>query len=183
MIKLNIDQIPEDVREKIDKLLHEIGNPRFIPGETDPREYKLRCYGEGPWVDEPDEMIFPHGWIFCEITRNMDHGSLCGYIHLPKYHVWIKYLDYKEWEIPIEVHGGVTYFQIHDNQIHVGFDCGHSGDFMPHKLMRILPYRNVKGFYKDIEFVKQQCILMADQAIEAAENDANMINRILSTNE
>lgn len=157
------------------------------------REEKL-LWGEGPWVDEPDELMFEYKDISCFIERKY-HGALCGYIFLPVKH---KYAKYRRWE-KLSVHGGVTYSETaitRDNFLNenmpgkkvfiIGFDCAHSPDFIPRfnyaerEIEKIIPTmreinkrlinvgRNPYGDpkkYKDIEFVKNELQQLVDQVL------------------
>lgn len=107
---------------------------------------KLKWWGHGEWVEEPDEVNFFHNGISCRIVRmfswdghNGEHafgGYLNGYISIPKDHPCFgKHMDY----IPVEGNGGITYSEI-DDQNHpflpkeghwIGFDCSHSYDYCP----------------------------------------------------
>lgn len=49
-------------------------------------------------------------------------GSANGYVHLPKNHPW---RDLKDWQIPANVYGGITYGPDRDGWI--GFDTCHPG--------------------------------------------------------
>jgi len=57
-------------------------------------------------------------------SHYMDGGWYCGYITLPEGHTWLTDNYENSWEIPVEVHGGITYK--HENEI--GFDCAHCDD-------------------------------------------------------
>lgn len=105
---------------------------------------KLKWWGYGEWVEELDEVRFVHKGIECRIIRiagpeldeNRYGGHLCGYIKVPKDHVcYGKGYD----DIEIDVHGGLTYSEI-DQENHnylppeghwIGFDCVHAGDYHP----------------------------------------------------
>ena len=140
---------------------------------------KLALYGPGEWIDEPDEMDFEYMGYSCKIKRNM-MGSLCGYVKVPKDHPFFgKSYD----DIPIEVHGGLTYAENLDDGYWIGFDCGHSGDLSPYsnKQRELNPFfkelhedlqKTLKEFnpncawietYKNIEYVIVECQKMVEQ--------------------
>ncbi len=149
---------------------------------------KLKWCGYGEWVEEPDEVLFVHEGIKCRIIRiiakdGAEHifgGHLCGYICIPKTHFLYgkKYDDYN-----IDVHGGLTYSQLEaDDEYWIGFDCGHSGDFIPSMEFFRKTNSRLKEFekqfpvseefkhlsifnptYKNIAFCIGECKSMAEQ--------------------
>lgn len=100
------------------------------------KEEKLKNFGHGPWIDEPDLYIFEYQDIKCEIKRiiatevsgDVFGGYLCGYCHFPD-----NYLVKGLRNLDIDVHGGITFFEKCDenNVTIIGFDCAHSGDLVP----------------------------------------------------
>jgi len=156
-------------------------------------EAKLEWFGEGPWVDEPDLLEFTHNGIECRIIRVISKdgpnhvfgGHLCGYICLPKES---KYYGKAYDDIPIEVHGGLTFGQNGDVGQWIGFDCAHSVDVVPSmiknkneiidKCIKDYPHlaksRIFEDSYKQIYFVIQECKSMADQLI-ALDNSSEPI--------
>lgn len=127
--------------------------------------------------DKLKEIIYKEGnfyeWIDkdtgyrCRIIRPFDRSHLCGYVKLPGNYTreWINY-D----EIPVEVHGGVTFFgplsEIED-EIWVGFDCDHLHDLNPRDVLvydfgSFLP----DDVYRDKEYVKNECKELARQLKE-----------------
>jgi len=91
--------------------------------------------------------------VTCMIKRNQ-LGSLCGYVKLES---WNKFYNSDIHDIPVNVHGGITYSDIGT----IGFDCSHIGDLRPY-----MDPKNTHGVYRDIEFVKSECINLADQIME-----------------
>lgn len=106
------------------------------------------------------------GYI-CRMIRPYDGGHLCGYVKLPD-----NYPLKKEWnddydKIPVEVHGGVTFYRPMNEDIKderwVGFDCVHSGDLNPRNILvynrRIYP----DEVYRTKQYVKDECKSLARQ--------------------
>lgn len=152
------------------------------------------AWGEGPWVDEPDKVV----WVDeatnldCMIHRNRV-GALCGYVGVGPDHPWHgKHYD----ECDVMVHGGLTYSDkcqetaTEDNGIcHVpapgrehdiwwlGFDCAHGQDVCPayESTMKATGFpltafeRGVWGppSYKDIEYVTAEVTALAAQVAQA----------------
>lgn len=100
---------------------------------------KLKWWGYGEWVEEPDVVKFECEGILCEIIRVAKHdgfhedktphifgGYLCGYISIPKDHLFFN----KE-EIELDVHCGITFDKQNDENRLIGFDCAHSMDLVP----------------------------------------------------
>jgi len=105
-------------------------------------------------LEEGDYLEFYHNSkgidVLCIIKRN-SLGSLCGYVKLES---WNKFYNSDIDDIPVNVHGGITYS---DGGI-IGFDCSHSGDCNP--------YTSSNGTYRDMEYVKRECMNLADQIME-----------------
>lgn len=132
----------------------------------------------GPWDSEPDEFRGKaHGLDF--LCLRMPWGNWCGYVGVDSSH---PAYERSEWEntytidqvlsgeaarlAPVQkklndlnCHGGVTYTQACDVRGEglwwIGFDCGHSGDFQP-----ACPKH---GVYRDLEYVKSECVKLAEQ--------------------
>ena len=94
--------------------------------------------------------------IECIIQRN-GVGALCGYVLINSDNT-LYGLDYDEisYRIGFTPHGGLTYSDKIDGSWKVGFDCAHSGDFCPN-----LPTNYGGGIYRDLEYVKNECIQLA----------------------
>ena len=143
-------------------------------------DQKLKHWGYGEWVEEPDEVIFEYeGWK-CRIRRP-GGGYLCGYICIPENNkYYLKDFD----EIDIEVHGGITYSEKKEEGNWIGFDCAHINDYTPHtkRMYQTIPEMTKiredsekrmeklgitstipKPTYKNIAFCIQQCQSMVDQ--------------------
>ncbi len=97
-------------------------------------------WGDGPWQTEPDRVEWEHAGVPCLVRRNQ-LGIWCGYAAVPPGHPSHGH-DYND--VPVEVHGGLTYGDRCFGEIcHVpkpgepddvfwfGFDCGHGFDFAP----------------------------------------------------
>jgi hypothetical protein len=103
-------------------------------------EYDKSKWSHGEWDNEPDRVDFIHAGFSCFILRNL-HGNWCGYVGVPKEHpAYSMDMD----DIPVEVHGGVTYKdKCNDHICHtpqegmpddvewIGFDTMHRGDLSP----------------------------------------------------
>ena len=85
-----------------------------------------------PWLHEPKKAIFILHDFACVILspRGM---NLCGYVGLPRSH---KYFGKHYDDIPVEVHGGLTYASDRIHKVEntefwwIGFDCAHSNDYI-----------------------------------------------------
>jgi hypothetical protein len=71
-------------------------------------------------------------------------------------------IDYDN--IPVHVHGGLTFCEKDGDNWVIGFDCAHSGDLSPHLLEISLddnshfsPYPSGFGVYRDKKFVISEC--------------------------
>lgn len=151
-------------------------------------------WGEGEWVDEPDQYKFTHLGIECLVYRTIKFdgwkdqenkiphifgGFFCGYCRLPENHPWIGKGD----DIDSEVHGGITFNESGDEGHLVGFDCSHLYDISPSMIetqkhirenMKIrLPdiYREINNSsfqqtYKNVDFVIDECKKLAEEIKE-----------------
>lgn len=139
----------------------------------------------GPWDDEPDKMQWmdKKTGLPCLIVRG-PHGSWCGYVGVPKAHpAFEKGYD----DVDASAHGGLTFADrcspgAEDHGIcHVveegeddkvwwlGFDCAHSGDFVP-AYDRAYKSTNIdltdiwpEEGYKSIKYVKREVRRLAAQ--------------------
>jgi hypothetical protein len=148
---------------------------------------KLQAWGPGEWVEEADRFKFEYKGYNCLVIRIYEKhngiielGHLCGYVQIPKGHVWHgKESD----QIDCQIHGGLTFGHgdFMDNYV-IGFDCGHSGDITPgtervlresrlklpqwmHHAIRYSPI--FQGSYKNMNFVIEEIKSLVDQAIES----------------
>lgn len=108
------------------------------------------------------------------IYRHSRMKHLCGYVKLPENHSLIG-IDYRESDVyeEIYVHGGVTFTGTldtghnlddhHDTDFLVGFDCAHTGDFIPG-----MSYELVRGdeVYRDVKYVTEELTKLAKQLKE-----------------
>lgn len=82
-----------------------------------------------PWENEPDEHTDEHAGLAIAVKRCRNLKHLCGYVGLPEGH---RYFGCSHKQIPIDVHGGLTYSEHDDDGLWwVGFDCAHAGDLVP----------------------------------------------------
>lgn len=124
-----------------------------------------------PWDDEPNMLIYQDTFtkLFCFINRSMISGHLCGYVAITKteYEKLRTVCDFSN----IKVHGGITYIgklylstdeTFSSNHIYIGFDCAHSGDYLP------FIHDNSVGIdkYKNIHFVKVELCVLGVQILE-----------------
>lgn len=141
---------------------------------------KRERFGEGPWVDEPDHVVWSHKGFPCLIERHDEFGTLCGYIAVSPGHPWFEtsYHDLNE----VEVHRGLTYARKNapggppDGAWWLGFDTSHLDcDYNPgmEVLFRSLGVDRsrlqVEGsvVYRDLAYVKTEVERLADQAFAA----------------
>lgn len=149
---------------------------------------KLKFGGYGEWVEEADAIEFEYKgyeafiiriWKKEPCTKEEAYfgGHLCGYVKIPNTHPY-----YGNEEIDLEVHGGVTFNEMHEEHF-VGFDCAHSTDLVPtmdhmrKTIPELIAIRKTvpKGLenhplfnpvYKNINYCIHECISMIDQLIE-----------------
>lgn len=129
------------------------------------REQRVERYGNGPWVDEVDRVLFEHEGFPCLVLRNEVLGFLCGYVAIPEGHPWRT----ESVAESADVHGGVTWgggvLRDQGDRYWVGFDCAHAWDLVP---LRFGGERDQS--YKSVVFVQCECRRLAAQAKEASDN-------------
>ena len=137
-------------------------------------EQKMKLLiSDRPWEHEPDneEWVDEATGYKCTVWRHPTHGSLNGYVALPKGHVmWGKGYDF----IPVEAHHGLTYADVdkETGEWVVGFDCNHYDDFAPGMVKLIMQYSEWSdaekelerhGKYRTFEWVKNEVKFLAQQ--------------------
>jgi len=158
---------------------------------------KLKWWGYGEWVEEPDEAEFEHNGILCKVIRSVAHeypntkymfgGHFCGYCRIPKNHV--DYDHKKPFDLGYDVHGGITYGKLDENEEYwIGFDCAHAGDIVP----SLEASKKIRGedegiielklqfpdspvwriAYRNIRFVVSECKSLAEQIAEKITPDS-----------
>lgn len=128
---------------------------------------------KGPWDGEPDRVDFISHGLSCLLLRG-PVGSWCGYVGVPEEHPAFG-KDYEH--IDVNIHGGLTYAaECRGHICHkpepgmpekvwwLGFDTAHCGDLSPGML------RHFNGFdsdtYKDVKYVEQETLELAEQLAE-----------------
>lgn len=133
------------------------------------RELKLKWWGPGEWVDEPDYAEFISNGLNCRIRRvyiaedkQQNHvfgGHLCGYVQLPLN----MYMTWDEADDLFKIHGGITYCEEEEGHLWIGFDCGHAWDLCPsmrkfeEEMVEINPrYKMIKGLQEQLKELNQK---------------------------
>lgn len=150
-------------------------------------DYKLKWFGNGEWVEEPDTCGFKYKDYSCYIVRvcrqdgpnHIFGGHLCGYIILKPTHKYYNLSEEKIMDI-FELYWGITYDNIRkwNRSRVIGFDCAHCDDIVPSMIetnQRILKNLSKKspnlfkyadsvfaGSYKNIKFVENSLIECID---------------------
>lgn len=152
------------------------------------RAQKLIDFGPGPWLDEPDRAEWRHVGLPCLALR-APLGHWCGYAAVPPGHpLHGRGYDHEvaagaPLELAISCHGGLTYSdRCAGNICHVarpgepddvwwfGFDCAHSGDFVPRSvyLLRQHGLRSAelmadRDVYRELAYVRAATERLAEQ--------------------
>lgn len=111
---------------------------------------------------EGDHYKWIHNGVQCFIRRCRGNLHWCGYILLEEKHLYFNVEDICD----INVHGGVTYNSITDDNLYqIGFDCNHSDDFglMALKYPDIHMSFSKNATYKTKQFVIDETNKMCDQ--------------------
>lgn len=116
------------------------------------------------YVGEPNYVKFKYKGFDCEIKRHEYLLTLCGYASF-RTERSINKAQYRTALENIDVHGGVTYFEISSSgKVTVGFDCAHYNDLSP--TLQILEGKNDYQKYRTVSFVKKEIQKMVDQIIK-----------------
>lgn len=147
-------------------------------------EIRLHLFGDGPWIQEPDQLDFEHKGIRCQALRSQ-MGAWLGYCFWPEGH---PHRPTSEEEFrycrKYNVHGGITFC----NEEKIGFDCAHADDLTPreqkisaeievkhpfsehmNKMIEELKKKHKKfrtKTYRDMEFVQKHCRNLAEQILD-----------------
>jgi len=163
-------------------------------------EQKLEWWGNGEWVEEPDQAIFSYGGFHCMVKRVMiaedkemiyiSGGHLSGCVEIPYDHPWA--LDDALFGDE-NVHGGITFSEGNDEAWVIGFECAHSHDVVPSiKLndtsMREIFLKKRPAFrqqqmdmlsslfdreYRNMDFCINECMKLVEKAKEASNRAIN----------
>ena len=137
-------------------------------------EQKMKLLiSDRPWEHEPDneEWVDATTGYKCTVWRHPTHGSLNGYVAIPKGHR-LHGQGYDAFDV--EVHGGLTYASEDEktNEWVFGFDTNHHNDFAPKLVQTIMQYSSweeaewelkKRGTYKTFEWVKEEVLHLAQQ--------------------
>jgi hypothetical protein len=133
---------------------------------------KLKRWGSGPWIDEPDRIEFEAHGLPCLMLRN-PFGAWCGYAAVPPGHPY-----HGKSDADVEAHGGITYAGTCDESVgicHVpkpgepdnvywfGFDCSHCYDLTPGLRIPMLDH----VVYRDVNYVRAEVEALAAQLAAA----------------
>jgi len=150
------------------------------------RKIDKSAWGEGPWMHEPDrkEWRDAETGLPCLAIRG-PMGNWCGYTAVSEGHpAYGKDYD----DVRVDAHGGLTYAGKCNGHIchtpdpgepgnvhWLGFDCAHSGDFIPsmdamrkpggvlHDIAVRYPGVHDGDVYRDLPYVEAECASLAKQ--------------------
>lgn len=131
---------------------------------------------QGIMKNEGDRFQFSHLHLTCIGIRNEIFGHWCGYVVIPSNFGNI--VDQNK----ISVHGGVTYNGTSDSidtgDILIGFDANHHDDINEY-MFSVFGGSNIMegSSYKDINFIKNECISMVEQIHELYPEYKRAIDR------
>ena len=97
---------------------------------------KIKWLGYGESVEEADVTEFEYLGYHAAVMRVIKKepyciqeayfgGHLCGYVRIPETHPYFRKED-----IDLDCHGGINFNEAHEEHW-IGFDCAHSGDYVP----------------------------------------------------
>lgn len=142
-------------------------------------------WGSGPWLSEKDELFWEDKGYGCLILRSPVTGCLNGYIAIGPEHPWY---NLEKEDIDANVHGGFTYkganYKVadigHPSYDHLGyiviwlgFDTGHTFDYMPAIAAYLTTVKaefnewQERRNYKTWDYVKEELYELVRQAEEA----------------
>lgn len=138
-------------------------------------------WGPGPWQNEPDRQAWTDEatGLECLAVRHGNFGHWCGYVAVPPQHPWFG-ADYGDLpQEDLDVHWGLNYARAGDTILGLsttqgdglwwfGFSCDHMGDLTPHEVVNDeYGLRTNDGVYRDLKFVRRECVRLAEQINEA----------------
>ncbi len=159
-----------------------------VESHTYTADEKLEWFGYGEWIEEVDQVLFIYKDFECKVLRvvlpdGSNHifgGHLCGYVRIPADHPYHNKLFQR---LDIECHGGLTYGEVNVGHW-IGFDCAHSGDYVPSsehfkknnpdmlKFRQDFPlpeafekYSIFNPVYRNINFCIEECKGIVDQLL------------------
>jgi len=116
--------------------------------------------------------IFGHEGLVCILMRphqiNETNPNLfhwCGYVVIPVESKVAKWLDEKGQEYldqRINVHGGITMFQLEDGLLWIGFDCAHAYDIC----MTNTSLHPPDAVYRDLKYATKEVKSLAEQILK-----------------
>lgn len=113
-------------------------------------------------IREGDQKAFKYHGVKCQIIRNTSFNyTWCGYVCIPK----VDAHKFHDLDCDLDVHGGVTFTSGSTDDIVLGFDCGHMGDYKPIDPLKQLNLMalSTNGTYRTKEYVIMQVKGMVDQ--------------------
>jgi hypothetical protein len=116
-------------------------------------------WGDGPWMNEPDELAFKYKGYPCLIQRQ-GMGHLCGYVDIHLFHPF--YTHHLE-TLDLYVHGGISYDRKINEYRRIGFDTAHYDDYLPNSATT---FNSESSTYKTIDYVKKGLMQLVDQLHE-----------------
>ena len=153
-------------------------------------DQKLKWMGYGEWVEEQDRIGFEYSNYQALVVRVLQRetceeevyfgGHLCGYIQIPETHPYFR----KKHKLSndLDCHGGITFEDIHEEHW-IGFDCAHSGDYVPTvefikknhfrssgQIRELFPIpdefkRLFNPQYRNVRYCIDECIKIIDQLV------------------
>lgn len=153
-----------------------------------PPDVKIKQWGHGPWVREPDEVEFDHEGIECRLIRSCEPvgkgkkeflygGHWAGFVSVPKKH--------PAYDAPAiittKILGGIKHDVPSGKDHWVGIEANNPGDAIPSKekkfkswLGKLRPEYGDHAFddpiYRDVDFMIEQVKLLAEQIKSECEN-------------
>lgn len=135
-------------------------------------------FPEGPWNDEPDEIVWDDevSGLSC-MARRAQGGHWCGYVALPSGHPWNgKGIEYLPGDL--DIHGGISYASASptvggepdaDGRWWIGFSCDRIGDLVPAIQANLGDFAVFsEDVYRDEHFVRREITDLAHLAQDAA---------------
>ncbi len=150
------------------------------------KEERLKLWGPGPWIDEPDYVEWQHEEVGypCLLLRAPEIATWCGYAGVPKDHP-LHGLPYDTVQYATEVHHGLSFAgepgdhgEEFEGYWYFGFDAAHYMDVMPFLARRL----KQQGTYKDFRYMRSQAEELAKALWELRDTPAPGF-RITYTNE
>jgi len=139
-----------------------------------PKVLKLETFGHGPWINEPDLVVFLHAGVQCKVIRDENLGYLQCFCLIPLNHSWYKNNKTFQPE-EFEAHGRIREVildNVFSNEekansklLCMYFSCCQDDDLVPANDN----FEHETKTYRNVDYAVEKLKYLAEQIVEAHE--------------